>query len=295
MQLASGCNLVKLQKYYIERGVRSRGLTQKRVELGPDQINYWEGGSGPDLVLLHGFGADGTVGWSPQIAALAQRFHVIVPDLLWFGDSRSEDKNYSVEHQVSAVRNLLNHLGVKKCDIMGISYGGIVAMVLLSESPDLVQRAIFVASPGPVYTEQDYSDLLKRFNVKFPAEIIIPTTSEGLKRLLKIAYKNPPWVPFFVQKDLIDYVKDSPEGQRTALLDDLVSNFTRLRQKLQIHPKHVLIVWGSDDPVFPLDIGKRLKTYFGDEAQLKIIKEARHAPNIEFDAEFNQIILDFLK
>ncbi|MBH2006238.1 MAG: alpha/beta hydrolase [Myxococcaceae bacterium] len=293
--MGSSCNLVQLQKRYVERNVRQVGLQSQEIRLGEDTIRYWKGGKGPTLLLLHGFGADGTVAWESQILELAKHFHLIVPDLLWFGGSYSLKADFSVEHQARAIKNLLEHLQIQKTDVMGISYGGLVAMLLLAESPEQVGRAIFVASPGPVYNPQDYEELLERFQAKNPAEIILPRTHSGLKRLLDIAYRNPPWVPFFVQKDLIEYVQDNPEGQRTALLEDLVSNFTRVRHRLQIHPKHVLIVWGSDDTIFPLKIGKRLKDYFGAEAQLQVIEGARHAPNIEFNVEFNHIVLGFLK
>ncbi|MEI6805962.1 MAG: alpha/beta hydrolase [Myxococcaceae bacterium] len=290
-----GCNFVRLKERFIERSIRRSGLVFKKTELGADRVSYWEGGTGPVLVLLHGFGADATWGWSEQIPVLSKHFHLIVPDLLWFGESKSQDSDFSVEHQATAIRNLMKHLGVEQFDVAGISYGGIVALMLIADDPKQIRRAVIVSSPGPVYTQKDYDALLERFHVESASEIVIPKTLPALERLLNIAYRDPPYVPKFAKPDIIDYLKDGPGGERAELLKHLVKDLEGLKSKLAHTPDEVLIIWGSDDQMFPLEIAERLKAYLGSKAELKVLKGARHAPNLENAAEFNQVMLEFLQ
>ena len=53
-----------------------------------------------------------------------------------------------------------------------------------------------------------------------------------------------------------------------------------------------MVVWGREDPVFPLEIGERLA--YGLKAPLRIVEKARHAPNLEHPEEFNRILRGFL-
>lgn len=294
LQLVCACNIVHMQERLLKRSIRQNGLVQKRIDIGNNRIAYWEGGQGPTLVLLHGFGADGTWGWSEQIPALAKYFHLVVPDLLWFGGSSSTDLDFTVEHQVVALRQLLKHMNVTHYDMAGISYGGVMALRLMAETPDEVNRAVIIASPGPIYTQSDYVAMLDHFQVKSASEIVLPTTRSGLDRLMNIAYRNPPYVPNILKQTVINYVKDRSGRERTALLDELVSSLESLKSKIKRIPERVLLIWGSDDPLFPLELGIRFKNYLGDKAQLRVIDGAKHAVNIEFPVEFNQAMLEFL-
>ena len=54
-----------------------------------------------------------------------------------------------------------------------------------------------------------------------------------------------------------------------------------------------MVVWGREDPFFPLEIGERLADFLG--AQLLVIDEARHGPNMEHHDLFNEKIAEFLR
>lgn len=60
----------------------------KQVEIYGQKIYYQEAGSGPDVILLHGLGADGS-NWAPTVSALAAKFHVFVPDQVGLADPTS--------------------------------------------------------------------------------------------------------------------------------------------------------------------------------------------------------------
>lgn len=295
LQFAAGCNFVRLKERLLERSIKQSGLVKREVQLGVDHLAYWQGGKGPTLVMLHGFGADGTFGWSEQIPELARHFNLVVPDLLWFGRSESSKADYSVEHQAIAIKNLLDYLGVKQFSLMGLSYGGIVALHVLEDCPGRVERLIIVDSPGSVYTHEDYKKTLKHFKVESVSEIVMPSTPEGLDRLFHIAYANPPYVPFFAKSQIVDFVKDLPKGERTKLLHQALEDLDDLKKKMKAPKIPVSIIWGSGDALFPVEIGKRLKKHWGKQAVLKVIEGGKHTPNMDFSGEFNQLVVDFLR
>ncbi|XP_058783088.1 uncharacterized protein LOC131657740 [Vicia villosa] len=65
------------------------------------------------------------------------------------------------------------------------------------------------------------------------------------------------------------------------------SNISSLQQE-------VLIIWGEDDKIFPVQMAHELKEVISKKAGIKLIKEASHVPQIEKPKEFNNIILNFL-
>src|SRR5262249_55632614 len=93
----TGCNIVAWKQGQLERSMRAAGLSPGDERLGADTVHYWAGGHGPTVVLVHGFGASAIWQWADQVDALAPDHRVIVPDLLWFGDSRSEDKAAGID------------------------------------------------------------------------------------------------------------------------------------------------------------------------------------------------------
>ncbi|PNX56336.1 dihydrolipoyllysine-residue acetyltransferase component of acetoin cleaving system-like protein [Trifolium pratense] len=66
------------------------------------------------------------------------------------------------------------------------------------------------------------------------------------------------------------------------------SNISPLQQE-------VLILWGEEDHVFPVQMAHELKEIISKNAKIELIKEASHVPQIEKPEEFNKIILKFLR
>ena len=85
---------------------------------------------------------------------------MLVPDLLWFGDSVS-GRTPSLDAQADALQALLAARGIRQVELVGISYGGFVAVELARRLPQVVSRLVIVNSPGPVYTPADLQALLQ--------------------------------------------------------------------------------------------------------------------------------------
>ena len=96
-------------------------------------FNYEEQGTGPAIVLLHGFPLDNRV-WESQRRALSDRWRVITPDLRGFGGSRSEHA-FTMESLADDVHALLVELQALPCVLGGLSMGGYVALAYAKKYP----------------------------------------------------------------------------------------------------------------------------------------------------------------
>src|ERR1044071_4297093 len=98
---------------------------QEAVVFG-QKIKYVEAGSGPVVVLLHGLGGNST-NWAFNTPALAQKFRVIVPDQVGFGQPDKPLVNYRVGTYVDFLDKLLEQLKVTRATLVGNSMGGWIA------------------------------------------------------------------------------------------------------------------------------------------------------------------------
>ncbi|MCK9458929.1 MAG: alpha/beta hydrolase [Proteobacteria bacterium] len=291
---ASSCNVVRWRGNRIERGLERTGFERRVEELGAAKIAFWDGGEGPAIVLLHGFGADAMWQWNPQAEAFATKHRVVIPDLLWFGGSKPADADYSLTHQVDVVLALMDRLDIATADFVGSSYGGLVEYELARTHPERVRRLVISDSPGSIYTRADYDALCARFGVAELGDLLVPTDADGVRRLLEIGYYDPPWLPRFALESAYKEMYSEHRAERRALLTWLVENMGALGAKPEKPTMPTLLVWGDGDEVFPIAIAERLAAHLGPETKTLIIEKARHSPNLEYPDEFNAAVLDFL-
>lgn len=99
----------------------------KRIDIGDIQLAVHDAGSGPPLVLLHGFPLDHAM-WSPHLERLAGHWRVIAPDLRGFGQSDVTEGVVGMEMFADDVARLLDALDVSQPVVLaGLSMGGYIA------------------------------------------------------------------------------------------------------------------------------------------------------------------------
>src|SRR5882724_9049764 len=90
-------------------------------------VHYLERGRGEPLLLVHGLGSSGA-DWAFQVAALEQRFRIIVPDLPGSGHSLPPRNEYTIAGFAAALWKLMDHLRIERPNIVGFSLGVAVAL-----------------------------------------------------------------------------------------------------------------------------------------------------------------------
>jgi len=137
------------------------------------KIYYQIRGEGEPLVLIMGFSADGNV-WEKHVAEYEKHFKCIVLDNRGVGLSDQPKGPYSTEMLANDTIAVMNHAGVDKARVAGISMGGAIAQQLALNHPDRV-RSIALISTWPKfnnYAKTVYENLKKLRVTSNPADFM---------------------------------------------------------------------------------------------------------------------------
>ena len=135
------------------------GFVARRVHTEGAEIHAVIGGSGPPLLLLHGYPQTHAI-WHRIAPRLAERFTVVCPDLRGYGDSSKPDGgmqhvNYSKRAMALDQVELMLALGFERFDVAGHDRGGRVAHRMALDHPMRVRRlAVLDISPTRIMYEQ---------------------------------------------------------------------------------------------------------------------------------------------
>lgn len=290
------CNYYKFAYNHLSKKLKHAGLSYHTVILEDCNITYWDSENDkPPLILLHGFGASTEFQWYKQANELSKEYRVILPNLLYFGESTSQTIDFSIASQVKAIQELITKLKLKSFYLGGVSYGGLIAAELANAEKDKIKKLILIDSPLKFFTAEDNKAVLQNYNVANFEELLVPSDHKKLKKLLNIAYLHPPIAPGFVLKSFYKHsVKPHAEKQKELLRSSIKEQEQYLQHDYKFNFP-TLIIWGENDKLIPLHVGTELKEYFGKNAELRIIPNTAHMPILEDPKSTNKIMLDFLK
>ena len=136
----------------LRRARRRARLVRRTIRLDSGETYvYLDGGTGPTLLLLHGFGATKD-NFTRVAALLTGTYRVVVPDHLGFGESdKPEHADYSPVAQARRLRAFVQALGLGAVDLGGNSMGGHIAMTYAALYPDAV-RSLWLIDAGGVWS-----------------------------------------------------------------------------------------------------------------------------------------------
>lgn len=241
------------------------------------------GGSGPEMVLLHGFGSD-RMSWLANQPALETVASVSALDLPGHGESGMEVGDGTVATLSARIAALLDAKGLSAVHVVGHSLGGGIALTLAAKRPDLVASLVLIAPAGlgagvdPVFLEA------------FPA-LADPVETEALLHRLVVR-------PRLIAKTLVGRVLDqlAKPGSRDALRA-IATGIVDGKPEIEAAAAIVaagslprLVIWGEADTINPL-APERLAAYGGEH---QIVADAAHLPQIESPRLVNTQVLDFL-
>jgi pimeloyl-ACP methyl ester carboxylesterase len=219
------------------------GLERKTITIGDHEVVYLDGGSGPPVVLLHGFGSDKDL-WNAVAARLTPSYRVIVPDLPGFGEStKLESANYDVKSQVRRLHEFLNKLGIHQTHIAGNSMGGMISVVFAAMYPEGINSLMIGAAPGAGPSAQaDIEELLSS------GDNPLLVGDEGdFDRMMELAFSSPPSIPGPLKREMAARaIRDQKFNAK--IFDDLLSDWSIDRYLDEISVP-TLIVWGADDRI----------------------------------------------
>jgi len=251
---------------------------------------YYEiAGQGQPVLLIHAGVADSRM-WDEQFAFLAQHYRVIRYDLRGFGKSALPDGPFAHHEDPAA---LLDHFGIAKAHIIGISFGGKVALDFALTHLDLVASLVLVApSVGgrptiaevqKFFAEEDA--LLEQGDLEAATELNLRLWVDGPKR-------TPEQVDPVVRKrvremQLHAFTVPMPEGaQEIALTPPANTRLDEIRVP-------ILLIVGDYDLPDKMSTVEELASAI-PQARSIIFPGVAHMLTMERPEEFNQLVFDFL-
>lgn len=232
----------------------------------------------PAFVLLHGFGGSGHT-YDPVLDRLAEKAHVLLPDLPGHGDSFDVAGSRHPRAAAEAVLATADAHGAGRFHLAGFSMGGAVACLAALQAPDRVLSLTLLA-PGGFGTEIA-AETLRDFAVARDPSAV----RAGISRMMA-----PGAVPS--EEDVAQTVAERGNEALVAELAEIAAMITRDGKQGAI-PRAMLaeiacpvrVVWGTADPVLPVSHSRDLPPGF----ELRLVDGAGHflvreAPDAVLDA-----------
>ncbi len=223
-----------------------------RVDLGGAEIFYRTYGSGPPLLLVHGFFSTGEL-WSPLIDGLSSSYRVIVPDMRGHGRSSNPSPNFVHRESATDMLALLDHLEVGVVRAVGHSSGAMTLIHAATREPERFKSLVLLG--GTSYFPEMARSIQRGITFDgFPPEILA-----NLRR----------WHPGGDDqiRRLVTQINEMSEGY-----DDM--NFTA--PFLGTISAETLIVHGDRDEHFPVEIALEMYRAI-PTAYLWIVPNGNHA------------------
>ena len=146
------------------------GVRIENMAVNGTTLHVRVGGTGPAVVMLHGFADTGDM-WAPLAAAMIAKHMVIVPDLRGMGLSAHPESGYEKKNQASDIAAVMDTLGVKSAQLVTHDIGNMVGYPLVAQFPDRITHWVVMDAPLPgigPWEKQLLNPLVWHFNFRGP-------------------------------------------------------------------------------------------------------------------------------
>jgi pimeloyl-ACP methyl ester carboxylesterase len=250
------------------------------------------------FLLLHGYGASSFT-WRHWAPRLAERGRVILVDLKGFGRApKPDDDRYAPADQAELIQRLVESRDLRNVTLIGHSLGGGVALVTALRLQDTQEgRLLRLVIVGGVAYEQrlpPFAGLAER-----PRLSSLLFRLVGPRRVVRTVLRGIVHDGAAVTEHQVRGYADplgSPDAVRALIsaarqivpadLDVLTSRYREIAVPS-------LLVWGGEDRVVPLAVGRRLAAELPD-ARLHVLARCGHLPAEELPDESFAVLADFL-
>ncbi|WP_264170797.1 alpha/beta fold hydrolase [Burkholderia sp. AU38729] len=266
--------------------------------------HYLDAGSGPVVVLLHGF-PETSYAWRHQIPVLARTYRVIAPDLRGYGETDKPASGYDKRNMALDIIRLLDALGIEKVVLVGHDRGARVATRLAKDHPERVDRLVvmdnvptrIVAENMSPKTARAYWFFLFHLVVDLPETLIAGNEEAWLRHFFSDWCYNPHTIE---GTDFETYVKayKRPGAVRGAM-SDYRANAQDVEQDQADADIRIacptMAIWGEDfyavGGMFDM---KAVWEGMATNLRAEPISRCGHLPQEEQPERVNALLLDFL-
>ncbi|MCE7612625.1 pimeloyl-ACP methyl ester esterase BioH [Vibrio fluvialis] len=245
---------------------------------------YWQvNGSGPDLVLVHGWGMNGAV-WQQTAEVLAAHFRVHVVDLPGYGHSADQHAD-----SLEAIAQRLTERAPKQAIWVGWSLGGLVATHMALHHSEYVAKLVTVASSPKFAAERPWRGIQPQVLSAFTDQLVddFQTTIERFMALQAMGSTSARQDVKTLKQAVLSRPSPNPHSLLAGL--QMLANVD-LREQLPHISVPLLRLYGRLDGLVPVKVAHDLAQVVPDSQQY-IFTESSHAPFMtEFDTFCQQLV-----
>jgi pimeloyl-ACP methyl ester carboxylesterase len=268
------------------------------------RMHYVTQGTGPLVVLLHGF-PEFWYSWRHQILFLAEQgYRVVAPDLRGYNDTDKPRTGYQISTLLRDIVGLIKGVGAEKAIIVGHDWGGVLAWEFGLTYPQMTERLIVLNAPHPA---------------AFAREL---RTGQQLRKSWYVLAFQIPWLPEFLlgrkHAELISRMLYSSAVRKTAFSPEVLAYYRdamskpgALRASLNYyraifrHPfssekrastiisAPTLLIWGDQDVALGINLTRGLEQWVPN-LQVRHLPDSGHWVQQEKPDEVNTLLLEFL-
>jgi len=280
------------------------------LKLGNLTIHHTYGGSGRPVLFIHGLGSSGYIEWRFNLVRTSRSHRVYAPDLPGYGRSdKPRAARYGIPYFAKTIDRYMQNRHLRGAAVVGTSMGGRIALELALRYPERVGKLVLVNSLG-----------LGRPRIQpyYPV-MLLPRLGESLLHGLRHGLRLAPShlirrvsarftgatgdLEKTMSDEYLDHLREmyEAEGYTDAYLATVRSlgsprsligmDVSRRLDHLEVP---VLLIWGANDPLFPLEQARRALDLIPG-SRLAVIEGAGHTPQAERPEEFNKQLAAFLR
>jgi pimeloyl-ACP methyl ester carboxylesterase len=280
-------------------------VRHERIKADAVELHLAVVGSGPPVVLLHGF-PENWRSWRRQFAALVHAgFSVWAPDMRGYNlsDKPADQAAYHLRHLIADVAAIVRAAGYPRAHIGGHDWGGIVAWTFAGHHPHLVDRLVIFNAPHLEIYREKVQRPPQMFRSWYVLLFLLPRLPElalsarNFRAVRDMFRRLPARAGAFNDEDIDEYVRAlSSPGALTAALNyyraNVRSGGVALARSARIAAE-TLVIWGDQDPALGPELLDGLERV-APHVRVHRIAGAGHWVQNEAPEEVNRVLTDFL-
>jgi len=265
------------------------GMKEKSLDVDDLHLSYLDGGSGGNILMLHGFGSNKD-SWNRFARHLTNKFRVVAVDLPGHGDSTSSlDNTYDVQSQARRLALFVDKLGMQRFHIIGSSMGGAIAIHYTHLHPDRVMTMGLISSGGVMSPKpSEYMQKLEKGE-----NPLLVRSRDDFDNMLKFVMVETPYIPWFIKNVVYEEYMERKAINERIFKDIATEEMVNMAFLPEIYIP-VFILWGKQDRVLDVSSVGVFEERLPDTYSV-ILDDTGHAPMVEAPEASADHYLHFLK
>jgi len=253
------------------------------VDSGGAEIYYETTGDGDPLVMIMGLGADSR-GWTMQQSAFAEHYQLVLIDNRGVGKSSVPPGPYTIKQMAADTIAVMDHAGIDRPHVLGVSLGGAIAQELALAAPERVRSmALGSTWAGPT----DWRSRIRATQLGI-------LHSEGVEALIRfrmlfifspVLFQTAPALMTVIEKTMAETALEGYLQQVDA------AETHDVRARLSEITAPTLVLTGKRDILVPPELSFEVASLIPG-AELDVFESA-HAIQLEEAERFNETVLAF--